>query len=93
MTSLRNLRIGTRLALGFAIVLGLTVVAAAFSLVSAVRNAEATRLMMQSPLAKERLISDWYLLTYAAIARTAMISRTTDETLPITFKPTSSPTA
>ncbi|MGJ7520457.1 methyl-accepting chemotaxis protein [Variovorax sp. LT1P1] len=86
MTSLRNLRIGTRLALGFAIVLGLTVVAAAFSLVSAVRNAEATRVMMQSPLAKERLISDWYVLTYSAIARTAMISRTTDETLPVVFK-------
>ncbi|MFZ3117375.1 MAG: HAMP domain-containing protein, partial [Variovorax sp.] len=86
MKSLRNLRIGTRLALGFAIVLGLTVVAAAFSLVSAVRNAEATRLMMQSPLAKERLISDWYVLTYSAIARTAMISRTTDETLPVVFK-------
>ena len=86
MTSLRNLRIGTRLALGFAIVLGLTVVAAAFSLVSAVRNAEATRVMMQSPLAKERLISDWYVLTYSAIARTAMISRTTDETMPVVFK-------
>ncbi|MDM0122610.1 methyl-accepting chemotaxis protein, partial [Variovorax arabinosiphilus] len=86
MTSLRNLRIGTRLALGFAIVLGLTVVAAAFSLVSALRNAEATRVMMQSPLAKERLISDWYVLTYSAIARTAMISRTTDETLPVVFK-------
>ena len=86
MTSLRNLRIGTRLALGFAIVLALTVVAAAFSLVSAVRNAEATRLMMQSPLAKERLISDWYVLTYSAIARTAMISRTSDESLPVVFK-------
>ncbi|HEY9223769.1 MAG TPA: HAMP domain-containing protein, partial [Variovorax sp.] len=86
MKSLRNLRIGTRLALGFAIVLGLTVVAAAFSLVGAVRNAEATRLMMQSPLAKERLIADWYVLTYSAIARTAMISRTTDETLPVVFK-------
>ncbi|MGJ7493419.1 methyl-accepting chemotaxis protein, partial [Variovorax sp. ZT4R33] len=85
MTSLRNLRIGTRLAIAFSIVLGLTVIAAAFSLVSAVRNAEATRLMMQSPLAKERLISDWYVLTYSAIARTAMISRTTDETLPVTF--------
>jgi methyl-accepting chemotaxis protein len=86
MKSVRNLRIGTRLALAFAIVLGLTVVAAAFSLVSAVRNAEATRLMMQSPLAKERLIADWYVLTYSAIARTAMISRTTDETLPVVFK-------
>ncbi len=80
-----NLRIARRLTLAFAIVLGLTVISTAIALVSARNNAEATRLMMQSPLAKERLISDWYVLTYAAIARTSMIARTTDETLPATF--------
>jgi methyl-accepting chemotaxis protein len=85
MNFLSNLRIGTRLMLAFAIVLGLTVISTAIALVSSRSNAEATRLMMQSPLAKERLISDWYVLTYAAIARTSMIARTTDETLPVTF--------
>uniref|UniRef100_UPI000D37DDD3 methyl-accepting chemotaxis protein n=1 Tax=unclassified Variovorax TaxID=663243 RepID=UPI000D37DDD3 len=85
MNFLSNLRIGKRLALAFAVVLGLTVISTAISLVSARSNAEATRLMMQSPLAKERLISDWYVLTYSAIARTSMIARTTDETLPVTF--------
>jgi methyl-accepting chemotaxis protein len=85
MKSLSNLRIGTRLALGFGLVLLLTLVSAAFALVSASRNAEATRVMMQSPLAKERLISDWYVLTYSAIARTAMIARTSDAALPVTF--------
>jgi len=85
MTFFSNLRIGTRLAVAFAIVLGLTVVSTAIALVSARSNAEATRVMMQSPLAKERLISDWYVLTYSAIARTSMIARTTDETLPVVF--------
>ncbi|QNK68908.1 methyl-accepting chemotaxis protein [Variovorax sp. PAMC26660] len=85
MTLFSNLRIGTRLAVAFAIVLGLTVVSTAIALVSARSNAEATRLMMESPLAKERLISDWYVLTYSAIARTSMIARTTDETLPVVF--------
>jgi methyl-accepting chemotaxis protein len=85
MNFLSNMRIGTRLAIGFGLVLALTLVSAAFALVNARSNAEATRLMMQSPLAKERLISDWYVLTYSAIARTAMIARTTDETLPVTF--------
>ena len=85
MTLLPNVRIGTRLAIGFAIVLGLTIVSTAAALVSARNNAEATRRMMQSPLAKERLISDWYVLTYSAIARTSMIAKTTDETLPVTF--------
>lgn len=85
MNFLSNMRIGTRLAIGFGLVLALTLVSAAFALVTARSNAEATRQMMQSPLAKERLISDWYVLTYSAIARTAMIARTTDETLPVTF--------
>ena len=85
MTLLPNVRIGTRLAIGFAMVLGLTIVSTAAALVSARDNAEATRRMMQSPVAKERLISDWYVLTYSAIARTSMIAKTTDETLPVTF--------
>ncbi|MDM0003116.1 methyl-accepting chemotaxis protein [Variovorax sp. J22P240] len=85
MKFLSNVRIGTRLAIGFGIVLGLTIISTAFALVSAKNNAEATRRMMQSPLAKERLISDWYVLTYSAIARTSMIAKTTDDTLPVTF--------
>ncbi|RST47229.1 methyl-accepting chemotaxis protein [Variovorax sp. MHTC-1] len=85
MNFLSNLRIGTRLAVGFGLVLALTMVSAVFALMSASSNAEATRQMMQSPLAKERLISDWYVLTYSAIARTALIARTSDETLPVTF--------
>ena len=85
MTFFSNLRIGTRLTLAFAIVLGLTLISSAVGLMSAHKNAEATRIMMQSPLAKERLISDWYVLTYSAIARTSMIARTTDEALPMLF--------
>ncbi|QGW83963.1 methyl-accepting chemotaxis protein [Variovorax paradoxus] len=85
MNFLSNMRIGTRLAIGFGLVLVLTLVSAAFALMTARSNAEATRQMMQSPLAKERLISDWYVLTYSAIARTAMIAKSTDESLPVTF--------
>jgi methyl-accepting chemotaxis protein len=85
MNFLSNLRIGARLALAFAVVLGLSVISTGIALVSSHTNAEAARVMMQSPLAKERLISDWYVLTYSAIARTSMIARTTDETLPVTF--------
>ncbi len=85
MKFLSNVRIGTRLAIGFGLVLALTLVSAAFALMSAKNNAEATRVMMQSPLVKERLISDWYVLTYSAIARTAMIAKSSDETLPVAF--------
>jgi methyl-accepting chemotaxis protein len=61
MNFLSNLRIGARLALAFAVVLGLSVISTGIALVSSHTNAEAARVMMQSPLAKERLVSDWYV--------------------------------
>jgi methyl-accepting chemotaxis protein len=80
-----NLRIGTRLALGFGLILILSILATSFSLLTARAGANATEQMMQVPLAKERLVSDWYMMTYAAVARTSMIARSSDTTLPNLF--------
>jgi methyl-accepting chemotaxis protein len=88
MHALSHLRIGTRLAAGFALVLLLSVISTSYALYSARVNAEATRQMMEKPLAKERLVSDWYVLIYSAIARTSMIARSTDETLSNVFADT-----
>jgi len=85
MKMLNNLRISSRLTLCFSIVLLLAIVSTSLALINGNRNAEATRLMMENPLAKERLISDWYVLTYSAIVRTTMIARSTDEKLATTF--------
>ncbi len=85
MNFLSQMRIGTRLAVGFAIVLLLAVFATSVALVNARANAAATKHMMEKPLAKERLVSDWYVLIYSAIARTALIARSSDETLSTTF--------
>jgi methyl-accepting chemotaxis protein len=85
MNFLSQMRIGTRLAFGFAIVLLLAILATSVALVNARANAQATRAMMEQPLAKERLVSDWYVLIYSAIARTALIARSTDEKLADTF--------
>ncbi|MES2069511.1 MAG: methyl-accepting chemotaxis protein [Pseudomonadota bacterium] len=85
MTLLTNVRISTRLAIGFAIVLALSIVSTSFALINARSNAAATRQMMEKPLAKERLVSDWYVLIYSAIARTSMIARSSDDTLSTTF--------
>ena len=85
MRFLSNVRIGTRLAIGFILVLALSVASTGFALYQARQSAEATRLMMEKPLAKERLTSDWYVFIYSAIARTAMIARSTDETLSDVF--------
>jgi methyl-accepting chemotaxis protein len=85
MNVLSQMRIGTRLAIGFAVVLLLAVLATSVALVNARANAQATRDMMEQPLAKERLVSDWYVLIYSAIARTALIARSSDEKLSDTF--------
>ncbi|MBA5686387.1 methyl-accepting chemotaxis protein [Rugamonas apoptosis] len=85
MRFLSHLRIRTRLSIGFATVLLMSVFATSVALVDARANAEATKLMMSKPLAKERIVSDWYVLIYSAIARTALIARSTDETLSVTF--------
>ena len=82
---LSDFRIGTRLALGFAAVLALSALSTSYALFSASKNAQATRHMMESPLAKERTASDWYVLIYAAIARTSMIAKSTDGTLATVF--------
>jgi methyl-accepting chemotaxis protein len=80
-----NIRIGSRLAVGFAIVLLLSIVSTSYSLVTARSATEATKRMTEQPLVKERMVSDWYLMTYSAIARTALIARSTDDTLSTVF--------
>ena len=85
---LPNLRIGSRLAAAFAIVLALSILSTAYAMMAARANARATQGMMAQPLAKERMMSDWYVLTYSAVARTALIARSTDDTLATTFAAT-----
>jgi methyl-accepting chemotaxis protein len=81
----QHMRIGGRLAVAFALVLVLATVASACALLTARANARATEQMMNEPLAKERLVSDWFVLTYSAIERTSLIARSTDNTLSATF--------
>jgi methyl-accepting chemotaxis protein len=88
MNFLSHTRIGTRLAIAFATVLLLAVVATTVGLINARGNAAATRQMMEQPLAKERLVSDWYVLIYSAVARTELIARSKDDTLPVVFADT-----
>ena len=80
-----NIRIGSRLAVGFALVLLFSIASTTYALIVARHATEATSRMTDLPLKKERLVSDWYVNTYNAINRTAMISRSTDETLSTVF--------
>jgi methyl-accepting chemotaxis protein len=85
MNFLANVRIGTRLVIGFGAVLAFSIISTSFSLVNARHNADAMKEMMKNPLAKERIASDWYLLIYSAIARTSMIAKSSDQTLSTVF--------
>jgi methyl-accepting chemotaxis protein len=88
MNTLSQIRIGTRLAIAFAIVLLLSILATSVAVVNARANALATRTMMERPLAKERLVSDWNVLLYSALARTAMIVKSSDDSLSTVFATT-----
>ncbi|PCO43150.1 hypothetical protein CQA20_29200, partial [Klebsiella pneumoniae] len=44
-------------------------------------TARETADMMQTPLAKERLVSDWYANVNAGVRRTAAIARSSDPSL------------
>jgi methyl-accepting chemotaxis protein len=81
-----NIKIGKRLGLGFALILAMTVVIAAVGAWRLAEVAASTKAMMAVPLAKERLITDWYSLNFASIRRTAAIVKSTDPSLGAYFK-------
>jgi methyl-accepting chemotaxis protein len=81
-----NIKIGKRLGLGFALILAMTMVIAAMGAWRMTEIATATKAMMAVPLAKERLITDWYSLNFASIRRTAAIVKSTDPSLGAYFK-------
>ncbi|GGX96503.1 HAMP domain-containing protein [Massilia dura] len=82
---MKNLTIGTRLAAGFALVLALMTLMTAFGIYHMQAVAEATQDMMREPLAKERLVGDWYRLIHTSVRRTSAISKSSDSSLAAFF--------
>lgn len=82
---LSNLNIGTRLSLGFAMVLGFVVVITAIGMWQLHSVGQATQQMMQEPLTKERLISDWNNNVNLAVARTTAVAKSSDLNLAAFF--------
>ena len=60
LVKLNNLRIGTRLGGGFGIVLALFALVVGVALWRLASLSSATHEMMTVPLAKERLVSEWF---------------------------------
>jgi methyl-accepting chemotaxis protein len=86
MGFIANIKIGKRLGLGFALILAMTVVISGVGAWRMNKIADRTKAMMAVPLAKERLITDWYSLNFASIRRTAAIAKSSDDSLGAYFK-------
>ncbi|WDZ97461.1 methyl-accepting chemotaxis protein [Herbaspirillum sp. WKF16] len=87
MSIIGNMKIGKRLALGFAVILGLSVLITGIGMWRLQTLAQGTQQMMDKPIAKERYISDWYRNTYAGIRRATAVAKSTDPSLSAFFKP------
>ena len=81
MNLLRNVSIGVRLGLGFAVILLFSMLITGISVWRLHDVATATRSMMELPLAKERYISDWYAKIDSGVRRTTAIARSSDTSL------------
>jgi len=78
---MKNLNIGARLSLGFGLVLAFTLLMTAIGIFQMRSVADATRAMMDVPLTKERLVSDWYRRIHTSVTRTSAIAKSSDASL------------
>jgi len=78
---LNQLNIGTRLSLGFAVVLTFAIMITVMGIAQLGAVASASRAMMEVPLSKERLISDWNRNINVAVARTVATAKSSDVSL------------
>lgn len=77
--------IGIRLSFGFALVLFLSVVITAFSAWQLQATSKAAQGVIDAPLAKERLLTDWHLFIHTAVRRTTAIAKSKDPALAVFF--------
>lgn len=86
MKRLNDLKIGTRLVLGFGIILLMVVLSTVIGL-QQLRNINlASRAAFDQPLLKERLITDWYRNLAGGILRTKAVARSADGGMEEVFK-------
>ena len=79
--AMNALTISQRLTLGFGMVLGLLAAIVVTAWMSLHHSATQTQRMMDIPLTKERLVSDWYAVVNAGVRRTGAIARSSDPSL------------
>lgn len=78
--------IGARLGLSFALVLSMTCVAVGFGVFQVRSLAKANAAVLEVPLRKERIASDWYRVVDAGSRRSLAMAVSTDPVLEQTFR-------
>ncbi|TWG81313.1 methyl-accepting chemotaxis protein [Cupriavidus gilardii J11] len=78
---MKNLGIGVRLGIGFGVVLLLSALMIALGVFRLQEVASRTQEMMEQPLTKERLVSDWYRYMHTSVRRTTAVAKSSDPTL------------
>ncbi|WP_050465021.1 methyl-accepting chemotaxis protein [Herbaspirillum autotrophicum] len=81
MKIIGDMKIGKRLAFGFAIILAFSIVITAIGIWRLQAVSDATNAMMAQPLLKERVIGDWYANLHSGIRRTIAIAKSSDPAL------------
>jgi methyl-accepting chemotaxis protein len=89
MALLKNVNIGNKIAIVFTIVLAISVLTTGIGLWQLDKVSSSTKELMALPLAKERLVSDWYRTIYGGSRRTLAIAKSSDPTLATFFEPDS----
>ena len=82
---LADLPIAKRLGLGFAIILGMSLLSIVMSISRLNSVADATELMVSDPIKTERMVGDWYRNIHTGVRRTAAIARSSDPSLAAYF--------
>ena len=82
---IQNISIGKRLALAFAVLILFIVTMLAVGAWRLQGVAEETKAMMAKPLAKERLVSDWYRTIHTSVRRTTAVAKSADPSLATFF--------
>ncbi len=78
---MNNMKLGTRLAGGFAILLAMIIVMCVVGLVSLANINESVETVTQRSLIKERLINDWARNIQSGVTRTTAIAKSADASL------------
>ena len=81
-----NFKIGARLSACFGLIIALSAASTGAALWQSQKSMEATKAMLESPLAKERLLSDWLSATGMSVARATVIARSGDAGLAQSFE-------